>query len=113
SEGAESILARLKGGATTDAQDLGISSLERVELLSELESHYGVELDERRFAEISSIEELNALLHEASEEPARAERVLLPRWNRSFPVHALRFVIFQALIIPDRKSTRLNSSHDQ
>ena len=100
SECAESILARLKGGATTDAQDLGISSLERVELLSELESHYGVELDERRFAEISSIDELNALLHEASEEPARAERVLLPRWNRSFPVHALRFVIFQAVIIP-------------
>jgi long-chain acyl-CoA synthetase len=106
SEGAESILARLKGsaqlkgGAISQAQDLDISSLERVELLSELESHYGLELDERRFAEISSMDQLNALLHDAGEEPARAERALLPRWNRSFPVRVVRFMIFQAVIIP-------------
>lgn len=97
---AESILARLKGGAIAQGGDLGISSLERVELLSELENHYGVELDERRFAEISSIDELNALLHEAGEEPARAERALLPRWTRSFPVRVLRFLVFQTVILP-------------
>src|SRR5579859_7977948 len=98
-EGAESILARVKSKAK-QAGDLGISSLERVELLSELENHYGVELDERRFAEISSIDELNTLLHEAGEESTHAERALLPRWNRSFPVRALRFVSFQVAIIP-------------
>ncbi|HXI39308.1 MAG TPA: 1-acyl-sn-glycerol-3-phosphate acyltransferase, partial [Bryobacteraceae bacterium] len=100
SEGAESILARLKGSAVSQAQELGISSLERVELLSELENHYGVELDERRFAEVSSIDDLNTLLHEAGEEPARAERALLPRWNRSLPVRALRFFLLQTMILP-------------
>ncbi len=99
-EGAESILGRLKGGTVPLAQDLGLSSLERVELLSELENHYGVEVDERRFAEVSTLGELNVLLHDAAGEPAHAERALLPRWNRSLPVRALRFFLFQTVIIP-------------
>ncbi len=103
--GAESILARLKdarleGSDTPHGQDLDISSLERVELLSELESQYGVELDERRFAEVSSVDELNALLREAGEQTASAERALLPRWTRSYPVRALRFLMVQAVILP-------------
>ncbi|HVP46062.1 MAG TPA: AMP-binding protein [Bryobacteraceae bacterium] len=98
SEGAESILARLKGGAP--GHELAISSLERVELLSELENQYGVELDERRFAEISSVEQLNTLLRDAGEQTRRVERTLLPRWTRSYPVRALRFLVFQAVMIP-------------
>ena len=98
--GAEGVLARLKGIESRPGEELAISSLERVELLSELESQYGVELDERRFAEISSVEELNALLRDAGEQTMRVERTLLPRWARSYPVRALRFLIFQALMIP-------------
>ncbi len=98
-EGAESILTRFRSGAS-QAGDLGLSSLERVELLSELENHYGVEVDERRFAEVSTIGELNTLLHEVGKEPAPAERALLPRWNRSFPARALRFAIVQTVILP-------------
>ena len=71
SDGAEGILARLKGAAARPGEELAISSLERVELLSELENQYGVELDERRFAEISSVDELNALLRDAGEQAAR------------------------------------------
>ena len=95
---AEGILARLKGAGA--GQELAISSLERVELLSELENRYGVELDERRFAEVSSVKELNALLRDAGEPAGHTERTLLPRWTRSYPVLALRFLVFQALMIP-------------
>jgi long-chain acyl-CoA synthetase len=100
SDGAEGILARLKGAGSQPGQELAISSLERVEMLSELENQYGVELDERRFAEISSVDELNALLRDAGEQTARVERTLLPRWTRTFPLRAFRFLFFQAAVIP-------------
>jgi long-chain acyl-CoA synthetase len=93
---ATGFLARLQEG---DARrELGLSSLERVELLAELESHYGVEVDERRFAEVSSVEELQALMH--GEQTARTEPVLLPRWTRSLPARALRFLMVDGVVIP-------------
>jgi long-chain acyl-CoA synthetase len=92
------ILARIQGG---DLQhEFGVSSLERVELLSELERQYGVELDERRFAEISTFNELNALLKDAGESAVRNEPVLLPRWTRSLPVRVFRFLALELLILP-------------
>ncbi len=94
----DGILARLQAGDTH--RELGLSSLERVELLAELERHYGVELDERRFAEVSSIDELNALVRGAGETTAEAERILLPRWTRSLPARALRFAVVEGLVIP-------------
>jgi long-chain acyl-CoA synthetase len=97
-QSAGGILARLRSG---DAhRDLGLSSLERVELLAEIESHYGVEVDERRFAEVSSLDELNALVRSAGETPAEQERILLPRWTRSLPARAVRFMVVQGLVIP-------------
>jgi len=93
-----SILGRLEASGAQG--ELGLSSLERVELLSELEKHYEVELDERRFAEVSSFDDLNALLKTAGERIARPEPALLPRWTRSFPVRAMRFVLFQVVILP-------------
>ena len=92
------ILARLQSGGTQ--RDLGLSSLERVELLAELESHYGVELDERRFAEASSLDDLNALVRNAGERTPRQDAILLPRWTRSWPALALRFLVIQCLVIP-------------
>ena len=98
SEPASGMMARFKGAGSR--QDLGLSSLERVELLSELENQYGVELDERRFAEISSVEQLNDLLKAANGRTAREEPALLPRWTRRMPVRALRFLALQLLVIP-------------
>ncbi len=92
------ILARVQSGDAL--RDLGLSSLERVELLAEIEDHYGVEVDERRFAEVSSLEELNALVRSAGELPAGQQKILLPRWTRSLPARALRFLVVQGLVIP-------------
>ena len=100
SDAGGSILSRLKGAGARPGEELAISSLERVELLSELENQYGVELDERRFAEVSSVDELNALLRDAGDQTARIERTLLPRWTRTFPLRAFRFIFFQAAVIP-------------
>ena len=101
SEGrAEAILDRLKSGAARPGQELALSSLERVELLSELENRYGVELDEARFSEVSSVAALNSLLRDAGGETTSRELMLLPRWTRSYPVRALRFLIFQSFMIP-------------
>ena len=99
-EAAASILARLRGAGGQPGAELALSSLERVELLSELENQYGVEIDERRFAEISSVDELNVLVHDTGEQTARVERTLLPRWTRTFPLRVFRFLFFQAIVIP-------------
>ena len=80
--------------------DLGLSSLERVELLAELESHYGVELDERRFVDASSLDELNALVRNAGEPAPQRDAILLPRWTRSLPARTLRFLVIEGFVIP-------------
>jgi long-chain acyl-CoA synthetase len=95
---AADILARMQ--ASGAQRELGLSSLERVELLAELESHYGVELDERRFAEVSSVGELRTLVRDADEQGARPEPALLPRWTRSLPARACRFLMMQGVVIP-------------
>ena len=48
------------GGDVRLSEDLGISSLERVELLAQVEQDYGIQLDEEEFARISTTGELEA-----------------------------------------------------
>ena len=92
------ILGRLRSAGAQG--DLGLSSLERVELLAQLEAQYGVELDERRFAEVSSLDELNALVRKAGEHTPQHDAILLPRWTRSLPARALRFLVIEGVVIP-------------
>lgn len=100
-QGVESILERLKGRESTAQSELGISSLERVELLSELENRYDVELDESRFAEVTTVAELKDRLKEAQAgEPRRREKSAPPRWTRNPVVKSLRLIALEALILP-------------
>ena len=92
------ILGRIQSSRA--AGELGLSSLERVELLAEIESHYGVELDERRFAEASSLEEIQALVRNSGEPPPQPDAILLPRWTHSLPARSLRFLVIEGLVIP-------------
>jgi long-chain acyl-CoA synthetase len=100
------------------SDDLGLSSLERVDLLSRLEDSYGLELDEAAFAEMATIGELRRWLDEARliarpaerEEPAPEARALakprafaldkLPRWNRSLPARWIRTALSEAVFRP-------------
>ncbi|PYT24718.1 MAG: hypothetical protein DMG57_27775 [Acidobacteria bacterium] len=99
-DGIESIVARLRGGGAHAGEALDISSLERVELLSEIESHYGVEVDEGRFADVSTIGDLKNLLREQGDLRIEQARILLPRWSRRWPANALRWLALEALILP-------------
>ena len=110
------------------AEDLGLSSLERVDLMSQLENEYGVELDEARFSALATVGELEALLREARQPPAdRQARIAargagsdeaasapgagssaalqplmprLPRWNRSALIRAMRCLALEGVALP-------------
>ena len=72
--------------ATATIEELGLSSLERVELMVALEDKFQTRIDEGAFAEAKSVAELRSLVEKgASGEAARVEPVDFPSWNRSWP----------------------------
>jgi len=77
--------------------DLGLSSLDRVELLGAIEDRFQVDLDEKRFTEARSATEIERLLERAERrEPAFA----FPRWPQRWPVTWIRAAIYYVLVIP-------------
>jgi long-chain acyl-CoA synthetase len=59
-------------GPDTTLEELGLSSLERVELLMALEAHFDVVVDEVRFAEARTVRDLSALVAGIEDGPERA-----------------------------------------
>lgn len=97
------LLTRMTGRATSlnrgqrlDA-DLGLSSLDRVELLSTLEDRYQVDLSEARFAAINTVGDLEQMLR--GEVPTRAV-YHFPRWVQRWPVTWIRQVTDHLLLLP-------------
>jgi len=106
------------------AEDLGLSSLDRIELLARLESSYSIGLDEEEFNDVGTVGELRALLAggqptpegapatgwQEDPEPGRKiplsreddaskrRPIRMPRWNRSWPARAIRQT-FQRLVV--------------
>jgi long-chain acyl-CoA synthetase len=91
---------RTLGGSTT-LEELGLSSLDRVELMVALEDRFQTRLDEGRFSEISSIGDLKQLI-ERSGSSAKAidEPVDFPTWNRRWPVTLIRRLSLATWILP-------------
>jgi long-chain acyl-CoA synthetase len=100
----ESLLARFAHGravsGTTTLDELGLSSLERVELMVALEDRFQTRLDEGRFSEVASVADLKRLV----EAPATAEGVEdpveFPSWNRTWPVRLVRRLSQATWIVP-------------
>ncbi|HZI78985.1 MAG TPA: AMP-binding protein [Vicinamibacterales bacterium] len=101
----EALIERFSRGrqvsADTTLEELGLSSLERVELMVALEDRFQSRLDESRFAQVSSVADLKSLL----EAPAPAgepvdEPVHFPTWNRSYPVWLVRRLSQAFWILP-------------
>jgi long-chain acyl-CoA synthetase len=100
----EALIARFARGrdvtAATTLEDLGLSSLERVELLVAIEDRFQTHIDEARFAGARSIGDLRQLVeHDAageSEEPSAD----FPTWNRSWPVQVVRRLAQATWILP-------------
>jgi long-chain acyl-CoA synthetase len=100
----ESLLERFAHGralaGSTTLEELGLSSLERVELMVALEDRFQTRLDEGRFTEVSSIGELKQLVQRATTTEPVEEPVNFPVWNRRGPVPLIRRLSQATWILP-------------
>jgi long-chain acyl-CoA synthetase len=98
----EDVIRKFAGGravsASTSLDDLGLSSLDRIQLLMELEKRTGAPIDETAFANARSVADLvqaKPAVSTAAETPFE-----YPEWNRSAWARAVRRVMLPGLIIP-------------
>ncbi len=82
--------------ATLDS-DLGLSSLDRVELMSALEDRYQVDLSETRFNAVRTVGDLEQMLHREAT-PGRGYHY--PRWTLRWPITWIRLVANYLLLRP-------------
>jgi long-chain acyl-CoA synthetase len=86
----------LKADANLDS-DLGLSSLDRVELLSALEDRYQVDLSETRFSAAHTVGDLERLLRG---EGLRRAAYHYPMWALRWPITWIRFFAHYLLLRP-------------
>jgi long-chain acyl-CoA synthetase len=98
------LLARFAGAReldpNTSLEALGLSSLERVELMVALEDKLQTRMDEVRFADAKTVADLQTLLAEAPKQPQIVEPVAFPSWNRHPFVNLIRRLSQALWILP-------------
>jgi len=106
---AASVVARFAPGRTiqpsTTIDELGLSSLERVELMMALEESLQCTVDESKFAAATTVGDLEALTrpiegHDAGSVHVQHDAITFPSWNRSGPIQALRRISLPTWILP-------------
>ena len=98
----ESIARQLLSGVTIHRhldQDLGLSSLDRVELMMELESSAGKEMDEAAFAQAKTLGDVAKLL-ERSEGVTAAQHYPYWKWPQWLPFQWLRYFLWYTIAFP-------------
>ncbi len=85
---------------TTTLKELGLSSLERVELMVALEDRFQTRIDEARFAQSETIADLKKLVNQLPSKDNSPAPVEFPSWNRSFPFRGLRRLSLSTWILP-------------
>ncbi|MCH8319448.1 MAG: AMP-binding protein [Acidobacteria bacterium] len=116
--GLESILSQLTGKNPSEleknwrlGEDLGLSSLQQVDLLSQLENRFGLDLDEAQFTGLSTIGELKTWLKKEGQETEKElegrfssgsppETAVFPHWTQFLPVRWIRSVALGGFILP-------------
>lgn len=83
-------------GADTTLDELGLSSLDRVELVMDLEEKLGRHIEERSFALVKTVGELEGPLPEAEADD-------FPEWNRSKWARMARRVALGGVLLPVSK----------
>ena len=100
----ESVIARFTHGrnvsGATTLDELGLSSLERVELMVALEDRFQTRLDEGRFSEVGSVEDLKRLVEAPAAAEGVEEPVEFPSWNRTWLVRLVRRLSQATWIVP-------------
>jgi long-chain acyl-CoA synthetase len=105
---AATVLERFAPGravtASTTIDELGLTSLERVELMMALEEAFQVTIDEAQYAAARTVGDLDALTRPleagATRPVAVAEPIDFPSWSRSWPVRTLRRASLPTWILP-------------
>jgi len=89
----------VSGGTTLE--ELGLSSLERIEMMVALEDAFQTRIDEGAFAEARSLTELRNLVEKsATSEAVPHEPVEFPAWNRSWLARTIRRASLPTWILP-------------
>ena len=88
--------ASLREDASLDA-DLGLSSLDRVELLSTIEDRYQIDLSETRFSALRTVGDLERMMRGES---APAAVYHYPSWTLRWPITGLRLLAHYLLMRP-------------
>ncbi|GIW47307.1 MAG: AMP-binding protein [Deltaproteobacteria bacterium] len=100
----ESILAKYTGNHTprpdTTLDELGLSSLERVELLIELEKRFNTSIDESTFASARTLNELRSVVERSLAEPIIEEHQEFPTWNQLWLFRAIRNLSLITWLLP-------------
>ncbi len=86
----------------TTIDELGLSSLDRVELMVALEDAFQTHLDEGAFSGARDVGQLRALVEHAAagEAAAPSEPIDFPAWNRSLAARAIRRVSLPTWLLP-------------
>ena len=102
--GVESVIARFTGGRglPPDAtlEELGLSSLERIEMMVALEEALNTTIDETAFSNVKTVADLERLTTAQPAAEAAAEPVDFPSWNRAVPFRLLRAVAQPGFLLP-------------
>ena len=106
--GVDALLARFGSGRPVSAEmtldELGLSSLERVELMVALEERFGKPIDEAQFAQATTVRALEELITRAPgsepEPAASTEPVDFPSWNRAWWARAIRRTSHPTWLLP-------------
>ena len=100
----ESLIARFAHGrdvsGATTLEELGLSSLERVELMIALEDRFQTRLDEGRFSQAASVADLRHVVEQPATRAEIADPVEFPSWNRAWPVRVVRRLSQAIWILP-------------
>jgi long-chain acyl-CoA synthetase len=99
----DSIIERVYGdkitGRVETIEELGLSSLERVELLMEIEDRFQTHLDEERFTQARDVSEIRRLIKNSQARPS-VEPLELPSWNRRWIARMFRRLSLAAWVLP-------------
>ncbi|MFA5908624.1 MAG: AMP-binding protein [Vicinamibacterales bacterium] len=100
----KALLSKFAGARTmsgdTSIEGLGLSSLERVELMVALEDQFQTRIDETLFAGAKTLDDLRAVVKAAPEQAEVPEPVDFPSWNRTWPVRWIRRVCQFTWLLP-------------
>jgi long-chain acyl-CoA synthetase len=98
------LLSKFAGGrnveANTSLDELGLSSLERVELMVAIEDRLQTRLDESQFAAARTLNDVKALLDRPVATAEITEPVDFPRWNRHAVVSVIRRLSLATWVLP-------------